>query len=61
MLGTLIDFPDASTTINQIGAYSKPVFQDFVPAIALGLGVIIAFFIIWALIKSLINRTGSFG
>jgi hypothetical protein len=41
LAGTLFTLPDASTTLTAIGAYSAPVFSDFLPLIYLLTGILI--------------------
>lgn len=41
LFGVLFNFPDASTTLTNIGAYSAPTLTDFLPIIYLigGIGI----------------------
>jgi len=44
--GTLFTLPDASTTLANVGAYSSPLFSDFLPLIYIILGVLVIAFLI---------------
>lgn len=48
--------PDASTTLTGIGAYSSPIFTDFLPLIYLIFGVLAVVFIVGALITAFHHR-----
>jgi len=39
--GVLITLPSASTTLAGIGAYSSPLFDEFLPVIYLVMGILI--------------------
>jgi len=56
MFGLLFTLPDASTTMNGLGDYSKPVVTDFLPVIyvigGIVLGLLITRFIIGMLQNS---------
>lgn len=56
MLGILFTLPDATTTLNGIGAYSTPIFSDFMPFIELVLGIIFAFFAVLWIIRIFMHR-----
>lgn len=56
MYSILFTLPDASTTMNGIGAYSAPIFSDFLPFIELVLGVVLAFIIVRWLISIFIHQ-----
>lgn len=54
--GTLFTLPDASSTLNQIGAYSSPVFTDILPLVLLIVGVLLAFVVVKLLISALTHH-----
>lgn len=57
MYGILFTLPDASTTLNGIGAYSAPIFSDFLPLIELVVGIGLAVAIIaWLITHFLITK-----
>jgi len=57
LFGVLITLPDASTTLNGIGAYSAPMFDEFLPLIYLVLGILIPV-LIATLIISIVRHRG---
>jgi len=50
--GTLFTMPDASTTLNGVGAYAGPIFTDFLPLIYIILGVLVIAFILGVIIRA---------
>lgn len=50
--GTLFTLPDASTTLAGVGAYSSPIFTDFLPVIYIVLGVLVVGFILSLIIRA---------
>jgi len=51
MLGVLFTLPDASSTYAAIGAYSSPLFSEFLPLIYLIAGVGIPVLLIALLVR----------
>lgn len=54
--GTLFTMPDATTTLAAVGAWSSPVFNDFLPLIEMVLGILIVAFIIFILIRAFMHH-----
>jgi len=53
LLGTLFTLPDAPTMLTNIGSTSAPIFTDFLPAVELILGIVLAIFVVQFLIHAL--------
>jgi len=57
LFGVLITLPSASTTLAGVGAYSEPLFTEFLPIIYLVLGILIPV-LVAVLIISIVRHRG---
>lgn len=52
---TMINLPDASTSLAAVGAYSSPVFTSFLPMGLMLVGILLGGLIVYAVINALIG------
>lgn len=55
MFYSLATIPDASSTWNQIGSYSSPTFDQFLPWVLFALGLVIGSFLALFLGRTLLS------